>query len=70
MQGSEVAPYSKVPTEGSKVSLTTTGQQVLQEHEVDWARAAWRSVTLGDADVGAATIVSGTRMGCCRDEAG
>lgn len=58
-----------LPTQSPKVSLTTTSQQVLQEHQVDRARAARCSITLGDADVGAAAIVSGTRMGCCRDTA-
>ena len=36
---------------------------------MDRARAARCSITLGDTDVGAAAIVSGTRMGCCRDTA-
>lgn len=58
-----------LPTQSPKVSLTTTSQQILQEHQVDWAGATRRSITLGNADVGAAAIVSGTWMGCCRDTA-
>jgi len=42
--------------------LTSTVQQVLQQHQVHGAGAAGRAVALGDAEVGAAPVVTGTRV--------
>lgn len=66
--GQRIGSLSSLPTESTEVTSTATGQQVLQEHEVDGAGAPRRAVTLGNADVGAAAVVPGTRVGRCRDE--
>lgn len=46
--------------------LTSTGELVGQQHQVDGAGAARGSVALHDADVGAAAVVPGARMVSCR----
>jgi len=47
---------------------TSTVEQVLQEDQVHGAGTAGRPVTLGDADVRAAAVVTATRMGCWEDQ--
>ena len=49
--------------------LTSTGELVLQQHQVDGTRAASRPVALHNADVGAAAVVPGARVFTCRSTA-
>lgn len=56
-------------SEGAELEwqLTSTGQLILQQHQVDGTRAASRAITLHDADVGAAAVVPRARVFTCRD---
>lgn len=65
--GQGIRPLSNFPTRGTEATPTATGQQVLQKHQVHWARAARCPVALGDADVGAAPVVPGAWVGRCGD---
>lgn len=53
--------YTSLFTSDS-AALTSTGEFVLQQHQVDGTRAARCPISLDDADVGAATIIPGTRV--------
>ena len=52
------------------VALTSTGELVLKQHQVDGTRAASGPVPLHDADVGAAAVIPGARMFTCRNRSG
>lgn len=53
---------------GFEGSHTSTGEKILQQHQVHGTGAAWRSVTLGNADMGAPTIITRARVGRCRED--
>lgn len=48
--------------------FTSTAEQVLQQHQVHGTGATRRTVALSDADVRTAAVVTGTRVGCWREE--
>lgn len=63
-------PVAPPPSAPPTPSLTSAVQQVLQQHQVDRTGAARSSVQLGDADVGTASVVTGTRVVFCKSTGG